>query len=84
MQYKYGDSMKLEAEHPEIKLLKQMQNDISFMKQRIIVIEEEVDEISNDLHRELNPEFLKRLESIQKQKGIRFNNMKEFDEYFSK
>jgi len=76
--------MKLEAEHPEIKLLKQMQNDISFMRQRIIVIEEEVDEISSDLHRELNPEFLKRLESIQKQKGIRFNSMKEFDEYFSK
>ncbi len=84
MQYKYGDGMSLEAEHPEIKLLKQMQNDISFMKNKIIIIEEEVDEISSDLHRELNPEFLNRLESVQKQKGIRFNSMKEFDEYFSK
>lgn len=69
---------------PEIKILKQMQNDLSFLKQKIVVIEEEVDAISSDMHRELNPEFVKRLEDIRKQKGVRFNSMKEFDEYFSK
>lgn len=47
------------------------------------MIEEEVDEISSDLHRKLNPEFMERLENIKKQKGIRFSGMKEIDKYFS-
>jgi len=36
-----------------------------------------------DIHREINPEYLKKLEKIQKQKGIRFSTAEEFDEYFS-
>ncbi len=69
--------MNLEAEHPEIKLLKQMQNDISFMKQKIIVIEEEVDAISGDIH-EVRPEYIKRIQEIEK-KG-KFRSFKNIDE----
>jgi hypothetical protein len=53
------------------------------MKQKIISMEEEISEINSDLHREINPDFLERLETIQKQKGIRFNSMKEFEDYFT-
>lgn len=69
--------MKLDAEHPEIKLLKQMQNDISFMKNKIIIIEEEVDAISGDMH-EVRPEYIKRIREIEK-KG-KFRSFKNIDE----
>ncbi len=75
--------MKPETARSEMKVLMQMHHDISFLKQKIVVIEEEIGEISSDLHRELNPEFLNRLEKIQKQKGIRFGSVKEFEKYFS-
>lgn len=75
--------MKPETARSEMKVLLQMQHDMSFLKQKIVVIEEEIGEISSDLHRELNPEFLNRLEKIQKQKGIRFGSVKEFEKYFS-
>ncbi len=77
--------MNIEMEEKnELKILKHIQSDIALVKQKILIMEEDINEISSDLHRELNPEFVKRLENIQKQKGIRFSNMKEFDEYFSK
>ncbi len=40
-------------------------------------------EIDQDLHREVNPAYLKKLEEIKKQNGIRFKSTEEFDEYFS-
>ena len=69
---------------PELAVMRQMQSDISFLKEKVKTLEAEVSEIDNDVHREVNPEFLERLETVQKQKGIRFNNMKEFDEFVSR
>jgi hypothetical protein len=46
-------------------------------------IEIVINEIDNDIHRELNPEYVNKLEKIQKQKGIRFKSSEEFDAYFS-
>ncbi|MFZ3385187.1 MAG: hypothetical protein WA144_14810 [Candidatus Methanoperedens sp.] len=68
-------------ENPVLEILRVIQSDMTFMKQKIISLEEEINEISSDLHREINPEFLERLETIQKQKGIRFNSMKEFEDF---
>jgi hypothetical protein len=34
------------------------------------------------IHREINPEYLKKLEKIQKQQGIKFKTPEEFEEYF--
>ncbi len=70
--------------HPELAVIRQLQSDVSFLKQRVKTLEAEVSEIDNDVHREINPEFLERLDKIEKQKGIRFNNMKEFDEFMSR
>jgi len=69
---------------PELVVMRQMQIDISFLKQRVKTLEAEVSEIDNDVHREVNPEFLERLETVQKQKGVKFNNMKEFDDFVSR
>jgi hypothetical protein len=35
------------------------------------------------IHREINPEYLNKLEKIQKQQGIKFTTAEEFDAYFS-
>lgn len=76
--------MKMENEKSEIEILKHMQADLSFLKAKIISLEEDVVEIREDIHREVRPEYLKKLEILEKQKGIRFGSMKEFDEHFSK
>lgn len=70
-------------EKPVLEILRLIHSDMTFMKQKIISMEEEISEINSDLHREINPDFLERLETIQKQKGIRFNSMKEFEDYFT-
>jgi len=75
-------NIEMEKNHV-IEILRLIQSDMTFMKQKIISMEEEISEINSDLHREINPEFLERLEIIQKQKGIRFNSMKEFENYFN-
>lgn len=75
-------NIEMEKNHV-IEILRLIQSDMTFMKQKIISMEEEISEINSDLHREINPEFLERLEIIQKQKGIRFNSMKEFENFFN-
>ena len=39
--------------------------------------------IEGNVHQEVNPEYFKKLEEIQKQKGVRFKNIREFEAYFS-
>lgn len=67
----------------ETELLKIVVDDVSSLKEQMTRIEITINEIDNDIHRELNPEYLKKLEKIQKQKGIRFKSSEEFDAYFS-
>ena len=39
--------------------------------------------VTDDIDSEiLKPEYIEKLEQIMKEKGIKFNNMEEFDEYF--
>ena len=79
--------MKLETEQKsEIEMLKHIQTDLSFLKNKIISLELDVEEINEDIHREINPKFVKEVKRLQKQKGvgIKFNNMKEFYEHYSK
>lgn len=38
--------------------------------------------INQDVQMKVNPLYLKKLEKIQKQKGIRFKSVEEFDAYF--
>ncbi len=67
----------------ETELLRKVVDDVSSLKEQMTRIEITINEIDNDIHRELNPEYLKKLEKIQKQKGIRFKSSEEFDAYFS-
>ncbi|HIH17730.1 MAG TPA: hypothetical protein HA282_00555 [Nanoarchaeota archaeon] len=58
-------------------ILKQIANDLADVKKRVIGIESELFEISDDLH-EVRPEYLEKLEKIQKEKGRTFESKEEF------
>ncbi|CAG0977594.1 hypothetical protein METP3_01878 [Methanosarcinales archaeon] len=68
----------------EAELIRRMADDIATLKEQMSRLEIVINEIDQDLHREVNPQYLKKLEKIKKQKGIRFKNIEEFDEYFLK
>ncbi len=67
----------MHGEIVEIGVLKQIQSDLSFIKQKVSIIEEEVDAISGDIH-ELRPEYVKKLREIEKKgKFLSFKNVDE-------
>lgn len=67
----------MHGETVEINVLKQIQSDLSFIKQNVSIIEEEVEAISGDIH-ELRPEYVKRLQEIEKKgKFLSFKNVDE-------
>ena len=68
----------------EAELIRRMADDMATLKEQMSRLEIVINEIDQDLHREVNPQYLKKLEKIKKQKGIRFKNTEEFDEYFLK
>lgn len=53
----------------EIQLLKRMAEDISFLKQKVIHIEEELTDISNYLHI-VRPEYVEKLKKIDQGKFL--------------
>jgi len=53
----------------EKQLLENIIKDIDFLKERILVIEQEVKEINEDLHI-VKPEYIEDLKQIEKQKTI--------------
>ncbi len=68
-------------ETAEIDVLKQIQSDLSFIKQKVSIIEEEVDAISGDIH-ELRPEYVKKLQEIEKKgKFLSFKNVDELRKF---
>lgn len=57
--------------------MRQMQSDIMLLKKRVNALEAEVEVIDNDVH-EVRPEYLKKLEKIEKTgKFYRFKNVEE-------
>lgn len=64
-------------------LLKKMARDMAFLKKKVSGIEVTINEIDADIHREVSPEYLKKLAGICKEEGVKFNDMDEFDKYFS-
>jgi cell division protein FtsX len=59
----------------EVQLLKQIVADLSFLKQKVIYMEEELNEISKGLY-ELRPSYVKKLKKIDKG---RFFSREEFE-----
>lgn len=71
------EAEEMHGETAEIDVLKQIQSDLSFIKQKVSIIEEEVDAISGDIH-ELRPEYVKKLQEIEKKgKFLSFKNVDE-------
>ncbi len=74
---KQGSEMPKKSLHPELKVIRQMQTEISALRQRVIALEAEVKVIDGDVH-EVRPEYLKKLEKIEKGKFHTYKNMDEF------
>lgn len=65
-------------------VLQEIKNELSFIKEKIVVIEVSLNEIDADLHRKFNPEYAKELDRIEKEdKRVHFKSMEEFDKHFS-
>ncbi len=67
----------------ETELIRKMADDVASLKEQMSRIEIVINEIDQDIHREVNPQYLKKLEKVQKQKGVRFKSAEEFEVYFS-
>lgn len=67
----------------DAELLNEIRNDLNFLKEKIISMEITISEIDSDIHKKLNPEYVKKLDKIERDdKRIHFRNIEEFDEHF--
>ncbi len=67
----------------EAEILNEIRNDLNFLKDKIIQIEITVNEIDYDVHKKLNPKYIKKLEKIEKEdKRVHFRDIEEFDRHF--
>jgi hypothetical protein len=67
----------------EVELLYEIITDLNFLKEKIARIEATINEIDNDFHRKPNPEYVKKLEQIEKKdQRVHFKNIEEFDKQF--
>jgi len=66
----------------ETELIRRTADDVAALKEQMSRIEVTINEIDMDIHREVNPQYLKKLEKIKKQKGIKFKTIEEFDAYY--
>lgn len=67
----------------EADALKSIKEDLDFLKDKILQIEITINEIDSDMHRRPNPNYVKKLEDIEKNdKRIHFKNIDEFDKHF--
>ncbi len=63
--------------------LEEIKDDLNFLKDKIVQIEITVNEIDADVHRVPNPDYLKKLKTIEKEdKRIHFKNIDDFDKHF--
>lgn len=68
----------------ESELLKKVAGDVSVLMTKMDGIEQTMNEIDYDLHRDVNPAYLRKLERIQKQKGRKFATIADMDKYLKK
>ena len=67
----------------DAEILNEIRNDLNFLKEKIISMEITISEIDSDIHKKLNPEYVKKLDKIEKEdKRIHFRNLEEFDKHF--
>ncbi len=67
----------------EAEILNETRNDLNFLKEKIISMEITINEIDSDVHKKLNPQYVKKLDKIEREdKRIHFKNIEEFDKRF--
>ncbi len=67
----------------EAEVLNEIRSNLNFLKEKIIQIEITVNEIDSDVHRKINPIYLKKLDKIEKEdKRVHFKDIEEFDKHF--
>jgi ubiquitin len=67
----------------EAEVLNEIRSHLNFLKEKIIQIEITVNEIDSDVHRKVNPIYIKKLDKIeQEDKRVHFKNIEEFDKHF--
>jgi len=67
----------------EVEMFNGIKTDLNFLKEKMDQIEVNVNEIDKDLHRNPNPEYVKKLDQIEKEDNkVHFKNMDEFDRQF--
>ena len=68
----------------EAEVLNEIRSHLNFLKEKIIQIEITVNEIDSDVHKKINPIYLKKLDKIEKEdKRVHFKDIDEFDKHFS-
>ncbi len=65
----------------EVQILKKVAADVSLLMTKVDSIEKTMNEIDYDLHRDINPAYLRKLEQFSKQKGNRYNSVADFDKH---
>ena len=67
----------------ETEVLNEIRNHLNFLREKIIQIEITVNEIDSDVHKKINPIYLKKLDKIEKEdKKVHFKDIEEFDKHF--
>ncbi|CAG0988841.1 MAG: hypothetical protein OIN86_04005 [Candidatus Methanoperedens sp.] len=67
----------------ETEVLNEIRNNLNFLREKIIQIEITVNEIDSDVHKKINPIYLKKLDKIEKEdKKVHFKDIEEFDKHF--
>jgi hypothetical protein len=67
----------------EAEVLNEIRSHLNFLREKIIQIEITVNEIDSDVHKKINPIYLKKLDKIEKEdKKVHFKDIEEFDKHF--
>ena len=67
----------------ETEVLNEIRSNLNFLREKIIQIEITVNEIDSDVHKKINPIYLKKLDKIEKEdKKVHFKDIEEFDKHF--
>jgi hypothetical protein len=67
----------------ETEVLNEIRSHLNFLKEKIIQIEITVNEIDSDVHKKINPIYLKKLDKIEKEDNkVHFKDIEEFDKHF--
>ena len=67
----------------EAEVLNEIRSNLNFLKEKIIQIEITVNEIDSDVHRKINPIYLKKLDKIEKEdKRVHFKDIEHHDDAY--